>query len=70
MSGNSVPSFRAGVMLDDTKHLLVNYFKQAFEAAGLQWDSDNTAEIGTAVDQLFDAAVTQADLNRMLAQLP
>lgn len=70
MNGDFVPSFRAGVMLDAAKHLLVNYFKQLFEAVGLQWDSDNAAEIGTAVDQLFDAAVTQADLNRKQSQLP
>lgn len=39
------------------KRTLLFYFKQSF---GGLWDSDNTAEIEAAVDEIFDAAVQEA----------
>jgi hypothetical protein len=42
------------------KRLLVHYFRTVFEAAGLRWDSDNQAEIETAVEYLIDAAAQSA----------
>ena len=52
------------------KHLLVNYFKQLFEAVGLQWDSDNAQRSALPLTNSSMAAVTQADLNRKQSQLP
>jgi len=33
------------------------YFKKVYEKAGLQWDSDNNAEIAGIVDDIVQAAV-------------
>ena len=36
------------------KRLLINYFGAAWKAAGLQWDSDNVAEVGAIIEILFE----------------
>jgi hypothetical protein len=41
-------------------HLLGFYFSQAFQAAGLRWDSDNTAEAVDLVDCIIEAATAAA----------
>jgi hypothetical protein len=38
------------------KQNLVHYFRTAFNGAGLQFDSDNVAEVRDIVDALVDAA--------------
>jgi hypothetical protein len=42
-----------------TKTILVHYFRTTWEALDKTWDSDHTTEIETAVDELFDDAVSQ-----------
>lgn len=43
--------------IDYAKRTLVHYFRQAYEAAGLSWDSwDNTAEVEGIVDAIYTAA--------------
>lgn len=37
------------------KRLLVYYMQQAWEAAGLRWDSDNTAEVESIIDEIISA---------------
>jgi hypothetical protein len=36
------------------------YFKTAFQAAGLKWDSDNDTEVRLAVDLIINATVLSA----------
>ncbi len=36
--------------------LLTHYFRTAFEAAGLRWDSDHASEIGQLADAIEMAA--------------
>jgi hypothetical protein len=36
--------------------MLIHYFRQAYEAAGIRLDSDNEAEISGIVDDIVDAA--------------
>ena len=38
---------------------LVHYFRTLFEAAGLNWRSDNELEIGEAVKDIIAAAVEE-----------
>lgn len=40
-------------------HLLRHYFRLVAERAGVQWDSDNDAEVGAIVDGIITAAVHQ-----------
>lgn len=44
---------------EEAKHLLVHYFRTAFEAAGLTWNGDNTAEVGSALDLLIEEAASR-----------
>ena len=37
------------------KQALVYYIQQAWEAAGLDWDSDNTEEVESIVDEIVSA---------------
>lgn len=37
-----------------TTEMLAFYFKTAFEAAGIQWDSDHYSEIEEAVERIAD----------------
>ena len=37
------------------KQLLVYYMQQAWEAAGLHWDSDNVAEVESIIDEIVSA---------------
>lgn len=41
---------------DDAADLLIWYMRKAWEAAGLTWEADNSAEMRNAVDRLMDAA--------------
>lgn len=41
--------------------LLTHYFRTVFEAAGLEWNSDNTGEVEQIVHQLAAAAREQAE---------
>ena len=40
---------------DFAKQVLVYYIQQAWEAAGLDWDSDNTEEVEDIVDEIISA---------------
>lgn len=42
------------------KRLLKHYMQMAVRASGLQWDSDNDAEVDEIVDCLISAAVAEA----------
>lgn len=42
------------------KSLLVFYLRQVYESAGLQWDTDNEAEVDTIVEGIIDAAAEKA----------
>jgi hypothetical protein len=44
------------VAADYARRVLTHYLRTAFEAAGLEWDSDNTAEVHAIVDSLVEAA--------------
>lgn len=37
--------------------LLAHYFRIVFEKAGLKWDSDNDAEIRSAVEAIVESAL-------------
>ena len=41
------------------KRILIHYFQKAFEFGGRSWDSDYTAEIEGAIDDIIAAAVEQ-----------
>lgn len=41
---------------EEAKRYLVYYFRLIAERAGLNWDSDNDAEIEVAVDLIIDAS--------------
>ena len=41
---------------DAAADLLIFYMRRVWEAAGLDWESDNSAEIRNLVDRLFDGA--------------
>jgi hypothetical protein len=40
--------------------LLVNYFQAIAKHAGMKWDPDYTVEIEQAVDEIVEAAVSEA----------
>ena len=40
---------------NDAKRILTHYFRQVYKKAGLGWDSDGDAEIGSVVDYIIDA---------------
>lgn len=44
---------------EQAAHTLIWYFKKVFEKAGLQWDSDNDAEMRGIVDDIVQAAISQ-----------
>jgi hypothetical protein len=41
------------------ENLLVHYISRAWEAAGLNWDSDNDSEVRLIVDNLTEVAVAE-----------
>jgi hypothetical protein len=41
---------------DDAADLLIFYMRRVWEEAGLNWQSDNSAEMRTLVDKLIQAA--------------
>lgn len=41
---------------EESKRYLKHYFRLLAEKAGVNWDSDNDAEIESAVDLIIDAA--------------
>lgn len=45
----------------EAANLLTHYFRTAFEAAGLEWDGDNTVEMEEIIHQLAAVAREQAD---------
>ena len=40
----------------DAKRTLVHYFRVVFDAAGLQWTSDNEGEVEGIIDDVLDAS--------------
>ncbi|MCM1287948.1 MAG: hypothetical protein NC240_06515 [Clostridium sp.] len=38
--------------ISDAKRILNHYFRKAWEAGGLYWDSDNEAEVNAIVDEM------------------
>jgi hypothetical protein len=46
--------------MNTTADLLIHYLREAFEAAGLSWEPDNSAEIGIFVDRLTKDAAAAA----------
>lgn len=42
-------------------HLLAHYLRQVYRAAGMQWDSDNEAEVADLVECIIDAARCEPD---------
>lgn len=42
---------------DDAKQSLRYYLRKAWEAAGLEWGSDNDAEVDNIVDDIAQSAI-------------
>ena len=42
------------------KGTLIFYFKMLAEKAGINWDTDNEAEVGGIIDDILDAAKSEA----------
>jgi hypothetical protein len=40
-------------------HLLIHYMRTAWEAAGLNWDSDNDSEVEQLVEAIVNASKPQ-----------
>lgn len=53
-----------------TKRIFVYYFKLAFEAAGLRWDSDNQSEIEEAINEMVKALRVEiaAEVSRRMVE--
>lgn len=47
---------------EEAKRTLKFYFRLLAEKSGINWDSDNDAEIEAAVDLIIDAAKEERDL--------
>jgi hypothetical protein len=41
------------------ERLLVHYIRLSWERAGLGWDSDNEAEVGSIIDALHDMVIEE-----------
>ena len=44
---------------ETAKKLLVHYFRQVYEKAGLEWNYELTSEVEGIVDAIVDAAVNE-----------
>lgn len=56
----SIPAERA-------ERLLAHYLRRVWVEAGLQWNSDNDAEVGSIVDALVEAAADVVSTHEMNA---
>jgi hypothetical protein len=46
---------------NEAKETIVRYFRFAFEAAGVEWNADNTSEIKDAIEAIIRGAILQAN---------
>jgi hypothetical protein len=44
---------------DRAERLLVHYIRLSWERAGLGWDADNEAEVGSIIDALHDMVIEE-----------
>lgn len=47
---------------EEAKRYFLYYFRLLAEKSGMNWDSDNDAEIEAAVDLIIDAAKEESEL--------
>jgi hypothetical protein len=57
-------SHAAEEALERARNGLRYYVRSAWQAAGLAWTADNQAEVDCIVDDIFEAAVDQAEYDR------
>jgi len=60
-------SYHSEQALNRAKSTLLHYFHTVFEAAGLNWSSDNVAEVEGVVDDIYEAVTEQAKEELRLA---